>query len=774
MKMILKTINPQAVLQNAVGLHQAGRFAQAQQLYQQVLNYDKNNIDALHLLGLTLHQQGDHKQAIKLISKALKKNPKSPEMQNNLGEAYRAMGKITQAQGCYRKALSLRASYPEALNNLGLAYVAKGLAAEAIKNFRVAIKINSNYIPARVNLANALKKQGKHIEAIACCTELLTLQPDLIAAYNIMGMIYYETSQLTQAVDIYKQALQIAPFEAQINNNLGVVLRDLGAVEGAIACYRRAIKSNEKYSEAYNNLAVALKDTGEYQQASAYFEQALAINPDYPEAYFNLAGTLAKVGESQQAIAAYRNALSLKSDYQEARCELVHELRNNCDWSQLGELNHQLIKAVDSSMGKVYPFTFLCLSTSAQQQLQCAKNWSAMQQQNVEVLRSTLKFKFAKTAKHVLRIGYLSADFHQHATAYLITELFELHDRTKVEVFGYCCGQVKEGAARQRIKDACDQFVDISDLSHALAAQQIYADGIDILIDLKGYTSGARTEILALRPAPIQVSYLGYPGTMGANFIDYLITDKTIVPVDQAQYYSEQLVYMPDCYQVNDRKRKIASKIPTRSECELPDDALVFCCLNTTYKITPEIFDIWMRILLQVPNSVLWLIDPGELGKKNLLVEASDRGVTPQRILFAKKLPLDQHLARFKNADLFLDTFPVTAHTTASDALWAGIPVLTCLGDTFVSRVAASILDAANLNELIASSLADYESKAIELASNKRELLRLRDRTQALQQNSTLFDTPAFTQQLEVGYTAMWQNYIEHNEVKHIDLVAIT
>ncbi|OUS27897.1 hypothetical protein A9Q98_08410 [Thalassotalea sp. 42_200_T64] len=762
--------NPQQLLTQGMTWHQRGDLLKAEQFYSKVLSIQPKHPDALHLRGLILHQQGDHQQAIKLIGKAIKINSTLAEMHNNLGEAYRAIGKLTDAQSCYRKALNIRANFPEAINNLGLVLDNKGLAEQAIKNFKLAIKMKTNYVDARVNLAGSLKAQGDFSAALSCCDEVLAIQPDCLAGYSIKGLIHYDTGQLEQSIKFLKQALNISPNDAQINNNIGVALRDMGDLKEAIKYYLQAVNTNPNHAEALNNLGVALKELGQYQDASISFNKALAIKPSYPQAHFNQAGVLAKMGASAEAVKSYRQALLLKPDYQEARCELIHELRDNCDWAEVDKLTRQLIKSVTTSTDNVYPFTFLCLSTTAQQQLQCAKNWANKQEAQATKISATLNFKFDKKNKSILRIGYISADFHEHATAYLISELFELHDRKNVEIFGYSCGPQKQGEAHQRIATACDHFIDISDLPHVEAAKIIHQDGIDILVDLKGYTQGARAEILALRPAPIQVNYLGYPGTMGADFIDYLITDKVVVPTEDSNNFSEQLVYMPDCYQVNDRKRKISETLPTRVECGLADDVFVFCCLNTPYKITSEIFSVWMRVLLKVENSVLWLMASTVQGEKNLRKEAKDRGIDPERIIFAIKLPLDQHLARFKLGDLFLDTFPVTAHTTASDALWAGVPVLTCLGDSFVSRVAASILTTANFPELIEFSLQGYENRAIALANRKEELLQIRNRIENLKQVSPLFDTPAFTQTLEIGYAKIWQNFIKNTPPTLIDL----
>jgi predicted O-linked N-acetylglucosamine transferase (SPINDLY family) len=368
----------------------------------------------------------------------------------------------------------------------------------------------------------------------------------------------------------------------------------------------------------------------------------------------------------------------------------------------------------------------------------------------------------SRESKPKLRIGYLSGDFRLHPLAFLISELIELHDRSRFEVFAYSYAIDDHTAERKRLERAFDQFVDIRPISQQEAAKRIHADAIDILVDLTGFTQGSRSGIVALRPAPIKVSWLGFPGTMGgfegAPFFDYLISDAFITPPEQADCYAEQLVLMPDCYQPNDRKRPVGLS-PTRAESGLPEQGFVFCCFNQTFKIMPQVYDIWMNILNSVPGSVLWFLECNRWAKENLRCEAQLRGVNPDRLIFAPRVPVDQHLARHVLADLFLDTLPYNAHTTTSDALWMGLPVLTCAGETFASRVAASLLRAANLPQLITHTLQDYEARAITLVSNPAELATIRQKLITDKQYLPLFDAQRFARHLERAYQAMWQTH---------------
>ncbi|MEK7223639.1 MAG: hypothetical protein AAB156_05145, partial [Pseudomonadota bacterium] len=417
------------------------------------------------------------------------------------------------------------------------------------------------------------------------------------------------------------------------------------------------------------------------------------------------------------------------------------------------------------------PFTFLAIPTSAAEQLVCARNWAASFAPYVQQ-RETLGFCFSKTPKPRLQIGYLSADLRQHPVACLIAELFELHDRSRVEVVAYSIGADDGSDLRKRLVSACDRFVDLTALSYVEAACAIHKDGIDLLVDLQGYTRLARTPILALRPAPIQVNWLGYPGTMGAEFMDYIITDRFISPPDHAPFFSEKLVSLPDCYQINDRTRQIARKAPTRRACGLPARGFVFCCFNSTNKIMAPVFDVWMRLLRAVEGSVLWLLEANSGTIANLRREASVRGVAPDRLVFAPRASLENHLARHRLADLFLDTVPYNAHVTASDALWAGLPVLTCSGETFASRVAGSLLTAIRLPELITASLSEYETRALQLARNPSELAGLRERLSKNRLTTPLFDSERFTRHLERAYRMMWERYLSGETPHHIEVPA--
>ena len=401
----------------------------------------------------------------------------------------------------------------------------------------------------------------------------------------------------------------------------------------------------------------------------------------------------------------------------------------------------------------IAPFLLLGYSGKPALQLQCARNYI-----DDKVPLVPRPFWTGATWRHdKVRIAYLSADFHRHPTAYLMAELFERHDRSRFEVIGVSFGVDDKSDMRRRLVAAFDQFYDVRRKSDQEVAKLLHDLQVDIAIDLKGYTQDSRPGILAYRPTPIQASYLGFPGTMGAEFIDYIIADKTVAPFEQQPFYTEKIVHLPDCYQVNDTKRNIAERTPTRQEAGLPEEGCVFCCFNNNWKITPEVFSVWIRLLHAVEGSVLWLFRDNESAERNLRKEAQARGIDPARLVFAGRLPLEDHLARHSLADLFLDTLPYNAHTTASDALWVGLLVLTCMGNAFAGRVAASLLNAIGLPELVTHSIEDYEALALRLAKDPSLLEGYRNRLAANRLTHPLFDTDRFRRHIEAAYLQMWE-----------------
>ncbi|WP_431860391.1 tetratricopeptide repeat protein [Azospirillum sp.] len=711
------SINP--LLLQAIGEHREGRFIEAEALYRRILAMRRNEPTAQHHLGLIVYRNGDLEEAATLIGRSLKTQPKSPEAHNNLGNVLKDLGRPKDAEKHFREAIRQRPNNPEARNNLGTLLTSVGRFTDAEATFREALRQRPDYPEALYNLANLLAQQGR----------------------------------IQEAADAYRQSLALCAVFPEALNNLGNMLTSQGAFEEAEACYRLATQQRPTFLEAYGNLGLALKRLGRNDAAAATFTLMLIISPTCADAYCGLASLHQDAGRTDEAVAGYARALRLRPDFVDALRGLAFQQRSLCQWDELPAREERMRAIMRTGAGRLSPFAFFCQTSTAEEQLACARLWASA----IAVSPGDRLPAHPPRDDGRIRVGYLSADFHDHATAYLMAELFERHDRARFEIRGYSYGPDSDGAMRCRLLAAFDAFTDVRGLSNVEAARRIHQDGVDILVDLKGYTNGARSEILAYRPAPIQVNFLGFPGTMGAEFVDYLIADPFITPPDRQEHYAERLVLLPDAYQPNDRQREIAEHTPSRTECGLPERGLVFCSFNGLYKITPEVFAVWMRLLTAVPNSVLWLMDGSDTAKVNLRREAERAGVGPARLLFAPVMRLPDHLARFRHADLFLDTFPVNAHTTASDALWAGVPVLTCAGETFISRVAGSLVTAVGLPELVVSSLADYEAAALGLARDRNALAALRQRLARNRDTTPLFDSARFARHLEDAFAGMWE-----------------
>jgi predicted O-linked N-acetylglucosamine transferase (SPINDLY family) len=579
----------------------------------------------------------------------------------------------------------------------------------------------------------------------------LTTAPDPTRQRFGQAVEHLRGGRLLQAEPLYREVLARQPDHVDSLHHLGLLVWKLGKNEEAARLLGRAAALRPADAEIHSNLSVALMKTGRREDAVAACRAAVALRPDYAQAQINLACALRQQLKYDEAIAAFREAARLAPEMGEVLVEICELRQHICDWAGLARESAVAIERSYRRGRRVPPFSLLGLTSSPQELLQAARVWA----QSSRIAPLPAPPRRAPSAGRRLRLGYLSADFHKHATVTLIAELFERHDRGRFELFAYSYGPDDGSDMRARVVRAFDHFANIDGLTHGEAAALIRADAIDILVDLKGLTQSARIEILAQRPAPVQVNYLGYPGTMGATFIDYIIGDPFVTPLAAQADFDEKIVQLPHCYQPNDTQRPISEHVPSRSECGLPAEGFVFCCFNNTYKITAEVFDVWMRLIGQVPGAVLWLLEANDLVASNLRREAALRGVAADRLVFAPRVPLPDHLARQRLADLFLDTLPVNAHTTASEALWAGLPVVTCAGTAFVGRVAGSLLHAVGLPELVTHSLADYEALALRLARHPGELARLRQRLLENRLGAPLFDIENYTRALEAAFLEM-------------------
>jgi protein O-GlcNAc transferase len=636
---------------------------------------------------------------------------------------------------------------------LGFIHLSVGRAADSIASFSRAVELRPGFAQAHMNLAQALLTDGRRDEAVDRMTTAASLAPDDPVVQRNRGAALHSVGRLGDAIDCFTAAVVVRPDFADAHGALAMALQAQGDLPAALRSYRRAVELEPKSFFNQHNFAIALREAGDFTQAVASFQRALAIKPRSPKAHYNLGVTYRSQGKLQDAIACFRLAISLQPDYPLALGALVRCTASVAEWATLIDDENRLRECVRRG-AQVSPHVLLGFCDDPAEQLQCARSFTAAAASGI----TPLPVQRLSGADRI-RIAYLSSDFHEHATAYLMAEVFELHDRYAFEVIGVSYGPDDGSEMRARLVAGFDTFFEARHHSDSDVARELRRRGVHIAVDLKGPTDSARVKILAYRPAPIQVSYLGYPGTSGATFLDYIIADGFVIPGADQRHYSEHVVYMPFCYQANDRRRAISTAVPSRADEGLPAQGFVFCCFNATWKISPAQFARWMRLLGQLPNSVLWLIEGNPWVAENLRREAARRGVDPARLVFARWLPPHQHLARQRLADLFLDTFPCGAHTTTSDALWGGLPLLTYPGRGFASRVAGSLLQAARVPELIATSPEHYDYLALSLARDPHALAALRSKLASASKYAPIFDSPRFCRSLEAAYRAMWGRY---------------
>ena len=561
------------------------------------------------------------------------------------------------------------------------------------------------------------------------------------------------------AAETYKHMLHHSPESAPVYHNFAVCLERLGEDDQAFEAYRLALKYDPKMYASYSNIGSLLHRHQKINGAIQIFEHVISLSPNFASAHHNLGNVYAQTGKLEKAIQCHRKALANDPKNIPAKFELCSLRHRTCDWSGLEKDTSDVLKHLIQNNIHINPFSTLSMGADlADQQLhnQLFAKFLTGEESKVFTSYKTAPFSRYEKTKRRIKIGYLSSDFNQHAVSTLLSELIEKHDRANFEIIAYCHSRDDESATRKRIVSAFDELVPIHEMTDYQAAMRIHDDEVDILVDLKGFTKDARTRIFSYRPAPVQVNYLGYPSTMGADFIDYIIADRFIAPMEHQPYYDEAIVHLPDTYFPNDTKRKISNEVPTREQYDLPEDAFVFCSFNNAYKISEKTFDSWMRILNATENSVLWLFEANPLCKANLQREAIARKVDPNRMIFSPMVPkMEDHLARCRLADLFLDTLPYNAHTTATDALWAGLPILTCTGDAFSGRVATSLLNAVGLPELVTDNLDDYEKIALELANDPAKLKNMKSKLQENITSKPLFDIDKYTKNIELAYENM-------------------
>ena len=624
-----------------------------------------------------------------------------------------------------------------------------GESDRALQVFRKVLDLKPDHAPAHYKCGNLLKNRQQLEAALASYDQAIALDPGFAYAFCNRGAVLEQLERWDAALESYDRALALTPGDVLTHYNRGSVLRQLARPEEALESYTRAIAIKPDYFEAYCNRGILFTDRSRLDEALADFNRAIELNPDNAEIHLNRAHLLVRMKQYFPAIVSFDRAIALEVNSRYALGVRRYAKMNVCDWSGFPADVHRLASGIEAEELVSTPAPVLLVLDSVLHHYKAAQTWIRHEfPPSPELAPLSRRHRPAKA-----RIGYFSCDFYEHPVSMLLAEVIEAHDRSKYDVIAFSYGPDPQDAMRRRLQKSFDQFIDVRDKSDRDIALLARSMDIDIAVDLTGHTAGARTGVFALRAAPLQVNYLGYPGTMGADYMDYLIADATVVPKEMEPHYAEKIIRLPHSFLPNDSTRTIASTVYSREDLGLPTNGAVFCCFNNVQKVTPDVFDSWMRILTRAPNSVLWLSRVGETAADNLRREASLRGMDPERLIFAAHMPSPaDHLARHRAADLFLDTRPYNAHATAVNALWAGLPVLTLPGEGFASRVAASLLESIQLPELIATSAASYEDLAVHLVENPQLLASLKEKLARQRIDSPLFDTRGFVRYLESGY----------------------
>jgi protein O-GlcNAc transferase len=622
-------------------------------------------------------------------------------------------------------------------------------AAEEIA--RAALRDDPRDLESLYLLGSSLLFQDRFGEALAPLSEVVARAPRRGAGHRL-GYCHLALGDFKSAEQLLRREIAAHPDLVDAHNTLGVALINQGRPHDALAVFLEAARLDPRSATANNNVANVLGELGRNEEALPYLQKVIDANPGLADARHNLGMLLQKLKRHEQAAASLEEALRLAPRAAYTLSSLVWNELAICKWEGLTPHVDALRSEVRRGEIPAEPFVLVAVSPSPEEQRLCAQRHVREKLPQRPPLWRGSRYRHDR-----VRLAYLSADYSEHATAYLAAGLFERHDRSRFEVIGVSYGPDDRSPMRQRLMRAFDRFVDVQSRGDEETARLLHEMEVDVAIDLKGYTTGARPEILSYRPAPVQVSYLGFPGTMAAPFIDYIVADRWVLPAEDRLHYTEQVVYLPDSYQVNDAARSVAERTPSRALAGLPRDGFVFCCFNNSYKIMPPVFAVWMKLLREIPQSALWLLEDSGEAKRRLQQAAQAAGVDAARLVFAARVAPAEHLARHRRADVFLDTLPYNAHTTASDALWAGLPVLTCVGNTFAGRVAGSLLRAVGLPELVTQTLHDYETLAFKLARSPALLAQIRDRLEHNRATVPLFDLERFRRHLEAAYLTMWE-----------------
>ncbi|KAK9725851.1 hypothetical protein RND81_05G173700 [Saponaria officinalis] len=754
-----------------------GLVSEAYNCYVEALRIQPTLSIAWSNLAGLLMEAGDYTNAVQYYKEAIKHKPTCVDAYLDLGNVYKALGKPQEAVSCYQRALQVRPDYAIGYVNLAAVYYEQGQLDMAILHYQRAISCNPRFVEAYNNLGNALKDAGRADEAAQCYRQCLSLQSTHPQALTNLGNIYMEWNMIGTAAQFYKATLNVTTGLSAPYNNLAMIYKQqVGNCTDAITCYTEVLRIDPSAADAFLNRGNTYKETGRINEAIQDYISAINVRPSMAEAHANLASAYKDSGQVEAAIKSYKHALMLRPDFPEASCNLLHTLQCVCGWedreSRLVEVERILRRQIQTNvLPSVQPFHAFAYPLDPMLALEISRKYA--EHCSLVAARYSLPPFNHPTPIPVkdnggsrrLRVGYVSSDFGNHPLSHLMGSVFGMHNRENVEVFCYALSPNDGSEWRLRTQTEAEHFIDVSSMSSDAIAKFINGDKIQILVNLNGYTKGARNEIFAMQPAPIQVSYMGFPGTMGATYIQYLVTDEFVSPSHLSHIYAENLVHVPNCYFVSDYKQKNRDVLdpnnqPKRSDYGLPEDKFIFGCFNQLYKIDPDIFDTWCNILKRVPNSVLWLLKFPAAGESRLRAYAAARGVQQDQIIFTDVAMKGEHIRRSALADLCLDTPLCNGHTTGTDVLWAGLPMLTLPLEKMATRVAGSLCLATGVGkEMVVNSLREYEDKAVSLALNRPMLQDLTNRLKAARLTCPLFDTARWVKNLERAFFKMWNLY---------------
>jgi protein O-GlcNAc transferase len=752
-----------ALMNYGMALCAAGRSENALEVFERVLAIQPNMAEALYNRGVALSDLKRFEMAVEAYDRALVVQPEMAAAQANRAVALAAMGRFDDALAGYDRLLAMQPSNVIALNHRGLARRTLGRPAEALADYDRALSLKPDFAEAMYNRGVALLDLERAADALAMFDAVAPAYQNNAEMWNNRGVALWNLKRPDEALASYERALLLEPGFAESWGNRGLALRDMGRLQEARASFETVLTLEPNNAVAMNSHGNVLRDMKQFDEAINSYSAALQTRPAYAEALINRGYTYWALKQHDTGMADVEQALRLEPDYPYGRGEVLHVRMYSADWHDFAERRKELVELVQSGARAIQPFNFQAIAETPADAQACSRAWA---RDKYPLVPSRPHDPAARKDNRKIRIGYVSGEFRQQATAILMAGLYERHDRDRFEIVALDCGENDHSPMRARLEKAFDRWISFAGLSDDQAADVVRDAGIDILVNLNGYFGEARMGVFARRPAPIQVNYLGFPATLGAAYIDYIIADTVVIPKVEQPFYDEQVVHLPGSYQANDDRGRPIGTAPSRADAGLPAKGFVFCNFNNAYKLTPETFDSWMRILKQVDGSVLWLLESPAPYAINLRREAEKRGVAGDRLIFAPVLDTDEHLARLGLADMFLDGLPYNAHTTGSDALWAGVPLITRKGAAFPGRVAASLLGAIGLSELITDNAEEFETLAVKLASDPKALKKVRDKLAKNKSKSALFDTDRFRKNIEAAYTQMWERWLAGEKPK--------